>query len=191
MKMKASLSFPSQIRKLGVALLNQQLWLFGCDVRRKEGNLLVDYGFDRTRPPEGVRGASQYAKPQPNGELMILWGFGLYLESACGQGLFLKRHQFSPRLMSRPEHVWSAKALPQKRPPKCVEDCLILKNLMCKACQLLAEYETWVLQTAGMKYRQGNLDKWGLKTICQPHETADRWKQLAQSCAELTIKQKS
>ena len=63
--------------------------------------------------------------------------------------------------------------------------------LMACANALYAIYETWVLQTAGMKYRQGNLEGWGSKTICQPHETADRWKQLAQSCAELTIEQKS
>lgn len=188
--MRAWLSFPTEIRKLGVDLLNQQMWLFGCDVRRKQGNLLLDYGFERTRPPEGVKGSSRYARQMPNGDFLVLWGFGLYLESTCGQGLFLKRYEFSPRLMVRPEQAWNLVGLPQSKPPKCMQECGASRILMQKACQWLAEYETWALKTAGLAYRKINLDGWSLKTVRQPQEIAGAWNELAQGCSALIIKQR-
>ncbi len=188
--MKAWLSFPAEIRKLGVDLLNQQMWLFGCDVRRKESNLLLDYGFERTRPSEDVKGSSRYALQLPSGDFLVLWGFGLYLESTCGQGLFLKRYEFSPRLMVRPEQAWNLVGLPQSKPPKCIQECEASRVLMQKACQWLAEYEAWVLETAGLAYRKINLDGWSLKTVRQPQEIAGTWNDLAQGCATLTIKQR-
>ena len=188
--MKAWLSFPTEIRKLGVDLLNQQMWLFGCDVRREQGNLLLEYGFERTRPPADVKGSSCYSMRLPNNDLLVLWGFGLYLESTCGQGLFLKRYEFSPRLMVRPEQAWNLVGLPQSKPPKCMQECEASRVLMQKACQWLAEYEAWTLETAGLAYRKISLDGWSLKTVRQPQEIAGTWNELAHGCSALIIKQR-
>ena len=37
-----------------ISLLSQQIWAWGQDVRRKQGNLLIEFGFERVKPPADV-----------------------------------------------------------------------------------------------------------------------------------------
>ena len=57
------------LQRRGSALLNQQCWFWGQDVRRAEGNLLLELGFQRQRPPEEQQGCTQYTRAQPGSEL--------------------------------------------------------------------------------------------------------------------------
>src|SRR5687768_12975270 len=43
---------PKALEKQGEALLEQQMWCWGCDVRRQEGNLLLAYGCERRASPD-------------------------------------------------------------------------------------------------------------------------------------------
>jgi len=36
------------------------MWCWGCDVQRRQGNLLKEFGFRKARPPEEVRGCTAY-----------------------------------------------------------------------------------------------------------------------------------
>ena len=49
-----------RVRRLGQSLLTQQCWCWGRDVTRPDGNLLLQYGFTRHRPPGQERGATTY-----------------------------------------------------------------------------------------------------------------------------------
>lgn len=189
--MKTWLSFPNSIRKLGVDLLNQQMWLFGCDIRRREGNLLLKYGFEKFCPPVNIKGSTCYCKYLGKPEWLMLWGFGLYLQNENEIGLFLKRYEFTPRLMKFPSRVWNIEQMPCSHIPQCVDECEKSKSLMSKACAWMAEYETWVLQNAGPAYRKKCLDGWSLKMVCEPQEISSTWNQIAIACTDLPIKQKN
>jgi hypothetical protein len=90
--------FPERLVSRGTKLLSQQLWYWGCDVRRPEGNLLLDHGFARTRPSEGVQGSTIYALEPTPGAQVILWGFGVFFGRGELGGLFLNRFRFEPLL---------------------------------------------------------------------------------------------
>lgn len=51
---------PGRIQRRGQHLLSQQCWLWGRDIKRTDGNLLMTFGFERLRPPEGISGSTQY-----------------------------------------------------------------------------------------------------------------------------------
>lgn len=71
------LKIPSRTRKYATILLDQQLWCFGCDIRRTAGNLLLEYGFERKRPPISQKGSSCYSLNW-QGKQILLWGFGIF-----------------------------------------------------------------------------------------------------------------
>src|SRR5689334_2275112 len=87
--------------KRGAALFHQQMWCWGCDIRRPEGNLLLMYGFERERPPEGVHGSSSYFLHTPTERGIRLWGFGLFFTQQGQGSLFLQRYGFAPRWRSQ------------------------------------------------------------------------------------------
>lgn len=134
---------PFRVSKRGAALLNLQCWLWGQDIRRTEGNLLLEYGLERLRPPKEVSGCSQYSTRLRDGSLLKLWGFGMY----CGavEGVYLNRFSFVPRTATL-QDGWTANLFSQGKRTG-VPTCLPL------ALRWIAGYEEWVLQTAGRQYR--------------------------------------
>lgn len=84
----------TSIRRSGCALLYQQCWLWRQDIKRAEGNLLLQYGFQRLRPAPGQSGSSQYALQLGDALQVRLWGFGMYF--GCEQGIFLNRFECIP-----------------------------------------------------------------------------------------------
>jgi len=101
---------PNATRRIGRILFNQQLWLWGQDIRRPEGNALITYGFERSRPPEGVKASNTYRLAQADGTQIFLWGFGLCYHRAGWGGIFMPRFAFTPRVIAcpeAPENVWS------------------------------------------------------------------------------------
>ena len=75
------MTLSGDFKKRGAALLHQQCWCWGYDVRRQNAdgraNLLVELGFERVPPPDGVHGATTYRLRQSDGLTITLWGFGL------------------------------------------------------------------------------------------------------------------
>ncbi len=85
---------PSRVRARGKTLLNQQFWLWGQDVRR-DGNLLVRFGFELLRRPAGMQGSNLYVLPD---EQIALWGFGLLARWPERPPIYLGRFRFEPRI---------------------------------------------------------------------------------------------
>ena len=55
------------------SLYSQQVWCWGRDICRKEGNWLLEYGFRRTKPPEDSgNNYSAYSLELPNERCIIL-----------------------------------------------------------------------------------------------------------------------
>ena len=106
-------ALPPHVKKRGAALLEQQMWCWGQDIRCPEENLLLRYGFTRVRSPEGISGSSASMLPQDDDHTMTLWGFGLFYAQRSIGGIFIRcvlpSHLFS--LTIRHSHLWSG---PQK-----------------------------------------------------------------------------
>jgi hypothetical protein len=156
------------IRKRGSALLHQQCWLWGQDIKRTEGNLLLAHGFERIRPPDGVAGSSQYTLAVAGDFSVRLWGFGIYF--GAGTGIFLNRFEFIPREARRSD-LWQARemtALPRARD----------FSLLAQTLRWIGAYEAWVLRTLGPEHRKTCLIGWpGAAT--SPGSIAEAWNELA------------
>lgn len=172
-------------RRLGRDLLEQQMWCFGCDIRRVEGNLLLEYGFTRHRPPEGKQGHSCYIF-RPEADCQIgLWGSGLFYGDAQLGGLFLKRYDFQPKLTALP-HL-SPSGIAEAKPPAAHKpqtpaeaDCAA--NLASAALRWLSQYEAWVQANVGVSYRQDCIANWPKpKPTVATEAIATTWQSLADS----------
>jgi len=134
---------PYHLLREGSRLLHQQCWVWGQDIKCPSGNLLLDYGFQRQRPPEGISGSSQYTLTVP-GELYVrLWGFGVYYGGDVG--IFLNRYSFVPRRTSLSD-CWQAgnmQGLPRAK------DLCLMPGLL----RWIAAYEEWIKKRTSAQYR--------------------------------------
>ena len=59
-------------RRKGQELLHQQCWNWGRDIVRSEGNLLLEAGFLKRRPPGEEAGSSCYTLALSDGDSLML-----------------------------------------------------------------------------------------------------------------------
>ncbi len=160
---------PSSLQKRGKVLLNQQCWLWGQDVRRPEGNLLLERGFERLRPPEEAGGATQYTLFLTNDLRVRLWGFGMYFGGV--QGVYVNRYEFVPRSASFAYEWQTAETMGSFH--RCSE-----ANFLAMAADWIADYESWVLKVAGVLHREKALSGW--KNHCSTARGISKlWRSLA------------
>lgn len=176
---------PVAVRRRGAPLLNQQCWCWGCDIRRAAGNLLLAYGCTRQRPPAGQQGSSAYTLWLPNGQALVLWGFGLFYGHPALGGLYLARSGFAPRLLddpTPPAHAWSWEQLAAAYAPRDVQDWWRAHHLLALTADWIAGYERWVVATCGLAYRTACVAAWRKAALPAPAMAA-AWRDLAQHCA--------
>ncbi len=175
---------PTEVRRRGRVLLNQQLWLFGQDIRRPEGNALIDYGFVRTPPPEGVKAGNTYSIGESDGTDIFLWGFGLFFHHPARGGIFIPRFTFTPRLArfaGLPDRGWAWPQLQECRVPHGANQWATTRHLFIPALRWIARYERWIVRRRGLDYRAACLAAW-------PHaarhaaELDNAWEQLIADC---------
>ena len=151
---------PYALQKRGSMLLHQQCWLWGRDICRKEGNLLIEQGFQRLRPPEGIEGSSQYTL-QLEGSLQVrIWGFGIYY--GAQRGTYLNRYAFTPLSASISEDVWTPKAFTRLTSSTDL-------HAVADVVRWMAAYEDGVLERMGSAYRSECLLGWSKRSL-QPRE---------------------
>lgn len=169
-------------RQLGRGLLDQQMWCFGYDIRRPEGNLLLQYGFTRQHQPEGERGGSCYILRLESDCQISLWGSGLFYGQVELGGLFLKRYQFHPKLTELsqlPSSVSEASKPPVCRKPQTEAEIEQSCALLGQALRWLALYEQWVQGVAGADYRRQSVQEWHRKIVAPADKMAATWQELA------------
>jgi hypothetical protein len=174
---------PIEMRKVGEALFEQQMWCWGCDVRREAGNLLLAYGMEKHPSPE-PRYHSAYHSPLEADGALTLWGWGLWIAMQnCGSA-FISRSNFrvhSSSIVALRPAVWCEAQLPRF----CTElsesksDCLL-----ATAFRWIADYERWLARLVEPNYRECVLAAWPQRRRYRggipPCEVPDRWMQLAQ-----------
>jgi len=156
------------IERRGRRLLNQQCWLWGQDIKREEGNLLLEYGFERVRPPSLLPGPSQYTLSLDEDLHIRLWGFGLY----CGhsKGIFINRFDLVPRVAELSDG-WQGDLM--RDLPRSAD-----RSLMSTAFRWIGSYEGWVMQRCSAAYREKCLLGWKQRAS-SPLLLSDAWLTLA------------
>jgi len=163
------MSLPVDLRNRGILLLNQQCWVWGRDILRPEGNLLIEYGFDKTKPPKGIEGSTQYTFKMASGTIIRLWGFGMFYGRT--RGIHLNRYEFEPRVARITNDLWRADRLGPMVPLRRYSG---LRPILL----WIASYEEWVLTRYGRTYRKQCLIGWKKKNV-NPGSVSQQWAELA------------
>src|SRR4051812_22267139 len=87
-----------ETRRLAARLLDLQLWCWGRDIARREGNALLAHGFARHPPPAGAPLNSAYTLRISAGETVSLRALGLFYGQSQRGGVFVPRRGFEPQL---------------------------------------------------------------------------------------------
>ena len=182
------MTLSGDFKKRGAALLHQQCWCWGYDVRRQNAdgraNLLVELGCERVPAPDGVHGATTYRLRQSDGSIVTLWGFGLCFGDAAG-GIFVSRFAFWPRLgaTATPESAFEAKHLASFRAARQLDECERALDYFARALRWIASYEERAVQVAGLEHRRAALDAWSHGVArhhaSAPESVARSWRELA------------
>lgn len=165
-------------------MMHQQFWLWGCDVRRPEGNLLLQHGFAKQRPPDNASSAtSRYLGRVAGGMEIALWGFGLFATRPGVSSVFLPRLSLSPRggvgtveLDGR----WDPDGFLDLPRPQTVGDHCELRLLLADAFSWIREYERAVIGAAGYEYRAASIAAWK-RPIGSATDLSIHWGTLATS----------
>lgn len=167
-------------RRKGQELLDRQCWNWGRDIERPEGNLLIEAGFLRRRPPAGETGSSCYTLALPDGDSLKLWGFGFLYGTPRKGGVFLNRFQFRPvwlpsERVQKP--IWTPDMLPAGQTPPSPR---VPVDLTVAAIRRIAEYEEWALARCGLEYRRTVLRQWKRPSKRLPPQALPQaWRALA------------
>ena len=171
-------------RRQAAALLNQQFWCWGQDVRRPEGNLLARYGFNREGKPETISGSSAYHLYDRSSARCHIMGLGLFWGDAGERGLLLRRVGWEPHMVASGARlcgVWNVEQMSQTRSPCTATDVVRCNGLLADALSWIAQYETRVAKICGIAYREQCVAGWRKQRIAAG-DMATMWTHLAYNC---------
>ncbi|MBM3969335.1 MAG: hypothetical protein FJ302_05665 [Planctomycetes bacterium] len=177
-----------------IKLFDQQLWCWGEDVKRPNGNLLVACGFERIPPPKGQEQfGSMYSRRIRRGGRIVLRGWGLLISDRKHGAILLKRYGFTPELLSGeeiPTQLWDTSDLPKLISPQSDVDVSRVLFLLSAACRWVVSYETWLRLRIGMKHRETSIEHWKKmkKTNFSCDEVDRLWRLLAKRLEEAAIR---
>ena len=141
-------------------LLHRQCWNWGRDILRPEGNLLLEAGFLRRRPPEGGERSSCYSLALSDGDSLMLWGFGILYETPRKGAVYLNRYQFRPVFLPSEtvqEPIWKPDTVPTAHTPPSPR---VSVDLTAAAIRRIADYAEWAIAHCGLEYRRAVLRQW-------------------------------
>lgn len=161
-ELKGTIRMPADIQCSAVPLLDQQMWCWGCDVRRAQGNLLLAYGAEK-RPSPDARYHSAYTFQTEEGAVLNLWGWGIWFAQLDQGSLFIGRSRFrmrySPEVIRMPD-AWCARDLPPMIGARDETAGEPATALLAAALNWIGGYEQWLCSQVGPDYREHILEKW-------------------------------
>lgn len=167
-----------------VGLLSQQVWCWGRDVLRPEGNWLLELGFDRIEPPTDRNECSSvYSLELPDKRCVMLRGFGVFYFDFRRGGVFLPRYEFQPKYttdVGLERQPWAGEDLPDLSSPTNTQkdDCAAL---VLELIDWIGSYEVNLVECLGIEYRRATLTKWdsGERPFTPAEKLASSWRELA------------
>lgn len=165
-------------KRVGMALLDQQFWCWGYDIR-EQGNLFLRYGFAPHHQPK-ESGGTLYTITPTDGTLLRLWGGNLIYRDARYGVLHFNRQLFEPRLL--PDDYALSSDLPEgSEIPATPDDCARAAQLTAAVLRWNANYERWVLADAGLAYRERAVQAWKTNAVMliAAEAMAAEWERIA------------
>ena len=172
-----------------VKLLSQQVWCWGRDIERIEGNWLMEIGFERSEPTFRCDNCdSIYSLELSNGKRVILRGFGVFYGNDQKEGIYLPRYEFLPKYLRRlniKNIPWEKNDLPELHFPNNSE----VSNCVCLVTELvnwIRTYEENVANILGLDYRKSTLYEWQkiVGSIIPAEDMISEWKFLETKISE-------
>ena len=163
-----------------ISLLSQQIWCWGQDIRRKQGNWLLELGFERVRPPAGVEiEDSVYSLELTGNRSIILRGFGVYYCDNAHGAIFLPRYEFIPGYTENTtleQPLWSSDELPELYFP-AESEWESYTTMLADLVKWIQIYEQTVIETHGVDYRTLTLMEWdnGERKVTTPQDVVAEW----------------
>tara|TARA_B100001109_G_scaffold245843_1_gene233963 strand:+ start:471 stop:1073 length:603 start_codon:yes stop_codon:yes gene_type:complete len=164
----------------GIELLSQQIWCWGRDIMRPDGNWLIERGFNLIRPPvDDKKMKNIYSLSLPNGRRIMLRGFGIiYTDNRYGS-IYLPRFEFIPKytsLLEFEELPWSVDHLSEFSAPVGTE-MQYCSEMLADVIDWIIMYEQDILAHLGENYRNETLYEWdnGKRRIIAPQEVISEW----------------
>ena len=182
-------SMDGDLIKHAAVLLSQQVWCWGCDIERPEGNWLLQIGFDRIEPPSAQKDCSSvYSLELPQGRQLVLRGFGVFYGDRQRGGVFLPRYEFQPRYTTHAKlecPPWSDTDLPTLSAPTDSERN-VCASLTLNLIDWIRKYEQTIVERLGLEYRRSTLVKWdnGNRPSIPAEEMVSDWRFLRKVIAE-------
>ena len=171
---------PRTVQNFGLKLTAQQLWCWGQDIERREGNLLVQYGMTQQRYTGRDERSTCY-RLDDGQTVVCLWGFGLFFGQQDAGGLYLGRFDFCPQWTDTdvPGHAVHRSAdLPTLCRPRGREQWECAHRLWHALQLWIADYEVWVRSEAGTEWRQACVKSW-MRPFVRAGQMAPAWRFLA------------
>ena len=168
---------PRPIRRFGGRLMEQQVWCWGRDVEHPDGNLLMDFGFERHRDP-GPEDRSTCYRLDRDPLHVSLWGFGMFFGCRDLGGLYLDRFDFCPKwapIESLSLAIHRPDELPVFAQPQGRLQWQRARKLWKSSLLWIANYETWVNATVGLDYRRECVELW-LRPFVRAEKTTAAWR---------------
>ena len=167
-----------------IGLLSQQVWCWGRDILRPEGNWLLEVGFERIEPPlEREDSSSVYVLHLSRGRCVVLRAFGVFYGDRDLGGIFLPRFKFRPgytKLSSLDSPPWSDEDLPDFFAPNEQQrnHCAMLT---LDLIDWIRGYEANIAEHLGIEYRRLTLMKWknAERLFTPAEELASAWRELS------------
>lgn len=166
------------------SLLSQQVWCWGRDIMRPEGNWLLEVGFERIEPPiDRMECSSVYKLELPHGRCVVLRGFGVFYGDPDQGGVFLPRYEFQPRYtkqakLGRPP--WTKEDLPRLRRP-AQSQRRACAALVSDLIDWIWRYEAHIIDQLGAEYRRATLTQWdnGSRPVVPAENITTAWRELS------------
>jgi len=164
-------------------LLNQQLWYWGQDIQRSEGNLLIAYGLTRIAPPadKGKCPAIYQFKSGPHGQSIMLRGFGIWYQEGSREPLFWRRYKPVPQRViadSADQLPWLETDLPLLATPRICQELNVIERSYRQLCHWIANYESWIARELPPDYRTTTLTGFRGQKPFPPESMEQAWRAL-------------
>ena len=163
-----------------INLLSQQIWCWGKDIQKSEGNWLLEIGFSRIELPADREGSSVYSLKISKNKCIYLRAFGiLYVDTKYGS-IFLPRYEFLPEYTEEStldKPPWTKKDLPKLKVPTKSQknNC---DSLMLDLLIWIRNYEENIVRKLGIEYREETLIDWdnGRRVVIPAQQIIPQWK---------------
>lgn len=160
--------------------MGQQVWSWGRDVEYPDGNLLMQFGFERHRDRTTAERSTCYRLDRDQLHV-ALWGFGMFFGCRDLGGLYLKRFEFCPYwapVESLSLDIHWPDELPVFARPRGALQWRRARKLWKSSLLWIANYEAWVCTTVGLAYRRECVADW-LRPSVRAEKMAAAWRFLS------------